>query len=444
MKTMFLACLSLSCLAAGGTAAETTVTTVRLAQDEIEILVSPIALYPDALVALILPASTRPSDIVLASRFLKSGEAQNDRDAQAWEDSVKALTHYPEVIAYLDDNLAWTQSLGECFLAQPADVMNAIQNVRSRARSGGLLTDTAEQEVIMEEGEIRIVPAQPTVIYVPRYDPEVLYLTSARTYYDGPFLSFGIGYGIGAWLGYDCDWRYRSVRISHRAPDWYHNYNWRTRPVYSHAGNGQWRNWTPAPQHAQNPRPPHRADVVLRPSHGWNTPGQTRVESPGSGRDQRRDRPNNHPADIRREPTPTHPGAVNPTASSRPRPAVTNDATHPSRPDSRSGRRVPPERHRSTVAAPPAPAVTAAPAPALTAPSTPRPTTGTNPHRSGNEPSRGHRRDEANRPNFTPPERSVAPAPQVRAARATDDSPRSENKEDPTHPHKSGDRRDLN
>ena len=437
MKTTFLACLSLSCLAVGGSATEPNVTIARLAQNEIEILVSPIALYPDALVALILPASTRPSDIVLAARCLQGGDNQDDFDAQPWEESVKALVHYPEVITYLDDNLAWTQSLGDCFLAQPDDVMNAIQSVRRRARAGGLLTDTAEQEVIVDDGDIRIVPAQPTVIYVPRYDPEVLYVTSAWTYYDGPFLSFGLGYGIGAWLSYDCDWGYRSVRIVHRAPDWYHHYNWRARPVYSHAGSGQWRNWTPPPQRARSPRPPQHANVVLRPSHGWNTTAQTRVENPGPGRDQRRDRP----TDIRREPAPTHPG----TASSRPRPAVTNDETHPSRPNRRSGPGVRPERNRSVVAAPPAPAVTAAPAPALTAPATPRPMTDGNSHRSANEPARAQRRDEVNRPNFTPPERAVAPAPQVRPmrpVRETDDSTRSENKENRRLPQKPDDGRD--
>jgi hypothetical protein len=95
------------------------------------------------------------------------------------------------------------------------------------------------------------------VIYVPRYDPEVLYVTRTRSYHSGPFISFGIGYGIGSWLSYDCHWRHRTVVVVHRSPGWYQSPAWHTRPVFYNANFDHWRPWTPAPhmvrRHAHHP-----------------------------------------------------------------------------------------------------------------------------------------------------------------------------------------------
>jgi hypothetical protein len=244
----------------------------------LEKLVSPIALYPDALVALILPASTRPSDIVLAARFLERGSRPAAAATEFWQDSVKALVHYPEVLAQLDEDLAWTQELGEFFLARPDAVMDAIQALRDRALKNGLLADTPEHAVIVEDGLIRIVPARATVIHVPRYDPEVLRVTRVRTYHPGPFISFGVGYGIGSWLSYDCDWRHRSVVIVHRPAGWYHRPDWR-RHHHHHSG---WTSscWSAAPRHHRmihHPAPP-RAEPRRESGRGPDRPGWHRPE----------------------------------------------------------------------------------------------------------------------------------------------------------------------
>lgn len=228
---------------------------VYLTQGQIEILVAPIALYPDALVALILPASTRPSDIVLASRFLRSSGLEEDIDAQAWADSVKALARYPEVIQFLDENLAWTQEIGDAFVAQPVEVMSAVQMLRGRAIRNGVLASTTQQEVVFDDEAIRIVPAEPTVIYVPRYDPEILYYERSYAYYPRSVVWFGIGYGIGSWLNYDCDWGRRTVWVNHHHDHWGRGNDWRKRytPGWtSHIGGTDWRRWDPSPSHRRH------------------------------------------------------------------------------------------------------------------------------------------------------------------------------------------------
>lgn len=274
-----------------------------LTPKQIEELVSPIALYPDPLVGLILPATTRPSDIVLAARFLEGGGNPDQAATEPWDDSVRALVRYREVITYLDQNLAWTRSLGECFLNQPEAVMDAIQKVRVRARAAGLLNDTGEQEVIVESDEIRIVPANPTVIYVPRYDPEILYFSSYPYYYPGPFLTFGIGYGVGAWLSYDCDWHYRSVRIAHRPAHWYHRPDWRGHHPDRPFGATAWTRWAPPTRHDRRfDRPPHHTGVVLRPDRprGMSAPATSIAPSP---RPRDGVRPGTVHSSIRSEPT---------------------------------------------------------------------------------------------------------------------------------------------
>jgi hypothetical protein len=220
-----------------------------LTPEQIEELVSPIALYPDPLIALILPASTFPSDVVLAARFLKSGGSVDSVTVEPWDDSVRALARYREVVEYLDTHLSWTRSLGHCFLDQPDAVMDAIQMVRVRAKSVGLLRDTAEQLVIVEPEEIRIVPAQPTVIYVPRYDPTIIYATPAYYSYSRPFISFGLGWRIGSWLNFDCDWSARSIRVVHRPDHWYHSPKWNDRDRFRSYGGTHWTRRTSYPRH---------------------------------------------------------------------------------------------------------------------------------------------------------------------------------------------------
>lgn len=279
MKSPLFACLGLACFAVADLAAEPESTaSERLTREEIEVLVGPIALYPDTLVALILPASTRTADVVLATRFLNQGGDPATLDAQPWEDSVRALARYPEVIRYLDENLAWTQRLGDCFILQPVEVMDAIQAVRLRARQRGLLSDTDEQSVIVEEGEVRIVPARSTVIYVPRYNVDYLYVSE---YWNaGPFLTFGIGYGIGSWLSYDCDWRHHRVRVVHRPPEWKHRPDWRSRPVYRQVDRERnWHDWKPAKPHPRTHYSNHPPPNTYRAPTYAATPPRPHYES---------------------------------------------------------------------------------------------------------------------------------------------------------------------
>jgi hypothetical protein len=180
-------------------------------EEQLDQLLGPIALYPDALIALILPASTASSDIVLAARYLASGSNPADADNQPWDDSVRALAHYPDVVKWMDDNLAWTKQLGDVFALQPADVMNTVQRLRARARAAGTLVDTPQQQVVVAQNTIEIVPTQPDVIYVPYYDPGVVFAPQPSYYYGSSLFSFSPGYATGFWLSYSVDWRQRQV-----------------------------------------------------------------------------------------------------------------------------------------------------------------------------------------------------------------------------------------
>jgi hypothetical protein len=216
----------------------------QLTQEELNQLLGPIALYPDALIALMLPASTVPSDLVLAARFISSKGDPAQVANQPWDDSVKSLVRYPDIVKWMDQNLAWTTQLGEAFLDQPADVMNTIQRLRAQARAAGTLIDTPQQRVVEDEAYIRIVPAEPDVIYVPQYDPDVVYAEPyayAEPYggypyggypygpYFGAALTFGIGFAVGPWLNYDCDWPRRKVCVGDWNPRWRDDWNhgWR-------------------------------------------------------------------------------------------------------------------------------------------------------------------------------------------------------------------------
>jgi hypothetical protein len=192
------------------------------APEGLDQLLAPIALYPDALIALILPASTAPSDVTLAARYLNANGDPAQIDNQPWDASVKALAHYPDVVKWMDANLQWTQAVGSAFAQQPADVMKSIQQLRTRARAAGTLVDTPQQQVVMEDGNICIVPAQPEVIYVPEYDPDAVYDEG------GPMLVFSAGYQVGPWLGYECDWVGFGIRVGVWHPGW----DWR-RPHFA-------------------------------------------------------------------------------------------------------------------------------------------------------------------------------------------------------------------
>jgi len=173
--------------------------------EELDDLLAPIALYPDPLLAQILPAATFVDQIDAAARYMRLYGSAARIDGQSWDVSVRAVAYYPEVLFMMDRKYDWTVALGQAYLNQPDDVLDAIQRLRFRAQEMGNLYSTPQQTVIVEDGYISIIPAQPSVIYVPVYDPLVVYWE--RPYPDYGFITFGIGFSIGVWLNRDCDWR---------------------------------------------------------------------------------------------------------------------------------------------------------------------------------------------------------------------------------------------
>ena len=207
-------------------------------QEELDQLVASIALYPDDLVSQILMASTYPVELVIADRWTKqnsklSGDALTAAlEKQDWDPSVKSLVAFPQVLAMLSEKLDWTQKLGDAFLADQKKVLDTIQSLRAKAQSAGNLKTTKEQKVIVEQQVIRIEPANPEVIYVPTYNPTVVYgawpypAYPPYTYYPPGYVagsmfwfgaSMAAGAALGAAWGYgwgNCDWNGGNVKIN--------------------------------------------------------------------------------------------------------------------------------------------------------------------------------------------------------------------------------------
>ena len=183
--------------------------------DQLQQLVAPIALYPDALVAQVLAASTYPSQVVEADRWVRSNSGLKGEqlvaavDQQPWDPSVKGLTQFPSVLDNMSKNLSWTSSLGDAYFNDPNGVMSAIQMLRVDAEKAGNLKSTPEQTVTTQGQTIVIEPANPQVVYVPEYSPSVVYGAAIPAYpgYSGwdvaaaSALSFGVGAAVGAATG---------------------------------------------------------------------------------------------------------------------------------------------------------------------------------------------------------------------------------------------------
>jgi len=188
-----------------------------LSAAEIETLVAPIALYPDELMGIVLPASTFPLQIVQAARFLEKQKADESVEPdEDWDSSVLSLLNYPEVIEIMNEDLDWTWKLGEAVVNQQQDVMAAIQLFRTKADDAGNL-ETNEQTVVIKETEvIKIESASPEVIYVPTYNPSTVvvyqpapypYVYSAPyPYYYSPAATFWSGMFVGAAISYGVHW----------------------------------------------------------------------------------------------------------------------------------------------------------------------------------------------------------------------------------------------
>ncbi|HVN76096.1 MAG TPA: DUF3300 domain-containing protein [Thermoanaerobaculaceae bacterium] len=189
--------------------------------EQLDNLLAPIALYPDPLLAQVLLAATFPDQIDEASRFLRDDPNPDDIDGQPWDVSVKAVAHYPEVLDMMADKLDWTTALGQAYVNQSTDVMASVQRLRAQAQQAGNLATTPEMEVVTSGGEIELWPAQPQYLYVPVYDPALVFFFRAPLFFRARFF-------IGAWLNCDFDWR--EHRIFYHG--WEHERGWveRSRP----------------------------------------------------------------------------------------------------------------------------------------------------------------------------------------------------------------------
>jgi hypothetical protein len=205
------------------------------APEQLDNLLAPIALYPDPLLAQVLVAATFPDEIQDAAPWVRVHNPDSI-DYQPWDVSVKAVAHYPTVLSMLNDRLDWTTALGQAYFYQSTDIMMSVQRLRNMAYSQGNLVPTPQQRVVVDRGYIQIVPAQPRVIFVPAYNPGVIYVR--RVYrpgfgFDG-FFNFGTGFVIGSWLNYDMDWG--THRVVYNSWDERGGWRERSRP-YVHITN---------------------------------------------------------------------------------------------------------------------------------------------------------------------------------------------------------------
>jgi hypothetical protein len=264
-----------------------------LSPDELQQLVAPIALYPDALVAQILGGSTFPDQIAAANNYLKFNTNLSAQtlmqgvDAEPWDPSVKALTQFPSVLSNLASNLSWTSALGEAYHTQTADVMSAVQALRAKAYAAGNLKSGSQITVVQESPQVIVIqPTNPQVVYVPQYNYAVVYGTpyvapgySAATVAATGLIGFGVGVAVGAAIaggGGCCGWSYSS---------W--NCNWHGGAVVygssTYYGNNAWHGgYYGSSTTAVGPNGAARAGTAYNPSTGTYARGAETVTPYGT------------------------------------------------------------------------------------------------------------------------------------------------------------------
>lgn len=291
-----------------------------LKPEQLEALAAPIALYPDELLANVLAASTYPLEVVQADRWLKErkslkGDAlRKEVEKQSWDNSVKALLSTPDVISMMSDKIDWTKGLGDAILAQQADVMDAIQRLRSKAYDNKKLVTTSQQKVSIQAQEskqaIVIESTNPDTMYVPYYDPAAVYGTWPYTEYPPYYfgypsyigagviatgLAFGAGWAIGRWGNYwggGFNWGNRHLYVNHYTRmnnvgnNWQHNSAHRQGVRYNNA-NVQQRFGNNNLRAGASNRMDFRGRTgqqVLRP--GQDRPGRDRAGDRATSRDR--------------------------------------------------------------------------------------------------------------------------------------------------------------
>jgi hypothetical protein len=240
-----------------------------LSTDELNNLVAPIALYPDPLLSQMLVASTYPLEVVEANQWLQRNddlhgqELINAAKQQTWDPSVQALVAVPDALAKLNQDIRWTTDLGNAFLSQEEDVMKAVQRMRARAQSNGRLSSTPQQIVTTESQDtnkvVKIMPAEPEVIFVPVYDPIYVWGPPVYGYYPRLFYpAYGFGFGVGCGLGYffsdwggwgnwgwGPNWHSNVIVINN---GFFHHHGFHQRP----GGDSLGGKWTHNPDHRKN------------------------------------------------------------------------------------------------------------------------------------------------------------------------------------------------
>ena len=239
--------------------------------DQLEQLVAPIALYPDALLMQILMAATYPLEVVDAARWvqknpgLKGSQLDDALKGEDWDPSVKSMCEFPDVLKRMNDNLDWTKDLGDAFLGQQQTLLDTVQRLRIKAHDKGNLKTTKEQTVTVQQDKtIVIQQADPQVIYVPTYDPVVVYGMPPPVYpyypavYAYPpgaaFFGFAAGVAVGAALWGGCSWGWGNNNVNVNVNN-YNNYNkntnnnWNQNNLKNTSGNKQ--NWQHNPQHRE-------------------------------------------------------------------------------------------------------------------------------------------------------------------------------------------------
>ena len=270
VASAFLAIVALSAVSLVAFPQDQSATAQQYDAAQLDQLLAPIALYPDPLLGQILMASTYPLEVVEAARWAAdpvnaglTGDALvSALETLDWDPSVKALVPFPSVLQMMNSRLDWTQKLGDAFLAQQADVMDAVQQLRRQAQSAGTLVSTPQQTVTTQGETIDIEPASPDVLYVPAYVPSVVYgpwpypdyppyfFSPPPDYYYSPLLA-GIEFSVGfvivqTFWGWDhADWRHHRIDVdAHRVNviNRYSNEHFHRPPFEGHA-------WAHNPQH---------------------------------------------------------------------------------------------------------------------------------------------------------------------------------------------------
>jgi hypothetical protein len=265
-----------------------------LSADQLDQLVAPVALYPDPLVAQVLAAATYPTQVVEADRWRQGqGNASPEQiaagaDAQNWDPSVKALIAFPSVLAQMDKNIQWTTDLGNAYYNQPQDVMDSVQAMRQKAQGAGQLRSTPQQVVTNDTGVIAIAPANPAVVYVPVYNPWLVYGSPfppfpGYYYYPPPGIFFGglaIGFGIGIGIGIFSNWGWG---WGHWGMGW--GSHWGGRGVFYNHNTYMTRSTTVINRGYNRPGGPGRGfgtrGAYARPAGGFNRGGA--VANRGAG-----------------------------------------------------------------------------------------------------------------------------------------------------------------